>query len=534
MSKLNRRNFLRMTVAGTPIALAGCSGSDGGGSSDGTGSGTSSDGGSSTSSDSGSPKTGGTLRWGGSVPVQGLDPHRAAVAASSRMFEQMTEGLFRVAWDYSLEPMLAKDYSLSEDQTTYTFDLREGVKFHNGKAFTSADVMATFERIAGGNYLASNYFPYVESMEAPDDYTFVMEMKQPFAPLRNRMASNAMHILPAEQAKQDRVKEPIGTGPFQFESREIEQEIVLTKNEEYWMDDYPYVDEIRKLEVPDDNVRLNKFKAGEVNFINDVSPKDIETVQNSSQYKFSSVDGVPKLLAYASLNAAEEPFEDPDARMAVDYCIDNDKIVEAAVYGHGSPTATPGFPNSPWETPDISPREQDFDKAKEHLDKSAYSEIDVEFKIPKSYNTLVTGSKLISEWCSEIGINLNIQQITWGTWLDQVFSKRNFKATMSTYLGHWYPDFAYYRFYHPEGAFYYTGWENEEYMQLVEDAKFETDTGKRAEMYHEANRIAHEDPSSYLLLYNQNYALAGTESYEGKMGAPDGMTLRFYDNWLNS
>lgn len=531
----NRRKVLKTGAAALPAIIAGCTGSSGGGGGDGSSSGSSGDSESSQSTGttaSGSPKTGGTITWGGSVPVPGLDPHRVAAAASGRIFEQITEGLFKLDFEYNVQNHLVKEYTVSDDSTEFTFELREGVTFHNGKELTSEDVLATFERIASGGFLVSGYFDFVESMSAPDTYTFEMTLSEPFAPLLNRMSTKSMHILPKEQAQQERVEEPIGTGPYQFESRELEKNLVMTKHEDYWQDGVPYADEIRKVQLSDDDTRLTRFEAGEVDFINDVPPKDIDSVKGSESVNYSSGNGVPKLLAYVGLNCTKAPFDDKHARLAVDYCIDKEKLVEVALYGHGETTSSPGFPNSPWDA-ETDPRPQDFEKAEEHLAKSEYDEIDVSFKIPKAYNTLVTSSQYISDWASEVGINLNIQNITWNNWLSNVYSNQEFEATMSTYLGHWYPDFAYHRFLHPDGSLAFVGWENEEYMSLVEEARHTLGVEERAELYHEANQIHIDDRSGHILMYHQDYALAGQDYYKGQMGAPDGMTLRFQDNWLD-
>ncbi|SFL55768.1 peptide/nickel transport system substrate-binding protein [Halogranum rubrum] len=531
---LDRRKFLAATAAGVPVALAGCTGGGDGGSGSGGGDGSGGSGGGTSAGSSGDPVSGGTLRWGGAVPVQGLDPHLESAAATNRVLENITEPLIQLDFDYSLKPHLAKEWTTSEDNTTLTFELNEGVTFHNGKEMTSADVLASYERIANGEFLATGFFEFVDSMETPDDYTFIINLSEPFAPFLSRMATGEMHILPEEQTSEQKVAEPIGTGPYQFDSREIETSFTMTKFEDYWDasdENGPFLDKIVKSEISDPSVRLQSFRAGEYDFINGIPPKDVESVKTDSNIRFEKQ--FPKALIYLGLNCNKEPFNNKDARLALDYALDKKQITEAALYGTGQATATPAAPDSPWEHPDIEPRPRDLDKAQEHLDKAGLSDgFEVSFKIPQSYPNQVQGAKVIADQASDAGITLNIQQITWSTWLSDVYSKQNFEATTSSYLALYYPDVSFYKFLHPDGAFFFTGWENEEYNKLVEEARHMYDEDKRVERYHKATEILHEERAGHLFLWWQANLYGSATNYKGKIGAPDGSTLRFRDNWL--
>lgn len=533
---VDRRQFIGAVGSTVPLALAGCTS---GGSDDGTagGDGTASgNGDDTTEASSGSPKSGGTLQWGGAVPVQGLDPHLDSAAASQRVLENITEPLVQLDFDYSLKPHLAKDWTTSDDNTKLEFTLREGVKFHNGKEMTSADVKASLERVANGEYLATGFFDFVDSMEAPDDYSFNVQLSEPFAPFLARMATSEMHVLPEEQTSDEKIKEPIGTGPYKFESREIETSFTMTKFEDYWGasdDGGPFLDKIVKSEIQDPSVRLQSFRAGEYDFVNGVPPKDVSSIQNDSSVRFEKQ--FPKSLVYLGMNCNEKPFDDKHARLALDFAIDKQKVTEAALYGTGQATASPAAPNSPWVHPDISPRPRNVDKAKEHLKKAGMADgFSVSFKIPQSYPAQVQAAKVISDQAAEAGIELNIQKITWSTWLSDVYQKKNFQATTSSYLALNYPDVSFYKFLHPDGAFFFTGWENEEYNSLVEKARHIYDEDKRADLYHQATEILHEERAGHLFLFWQANLYAAQTNYKGKIGAPDGSTLRFHDNWLDS
>lgn len=532
---LNRRQFVGAVGTSVPLALAGCMGNNDSGGSDGNNSGGSGGNGDGTSGGSMSAKAGGTLQWGGAVPVQGLDPHLDSAAASQRVLENITEPLIALDFDYSLNPHLAKDWSTSEDNTKLEFTLQEGVQFHDGGEMTSADVKASFERVANGEYLATGFFDFVDSMEAPDDYTFNIQLTEPFAPFLARMATSEMHVIPESQTSKQKIKQPIGTGPYQFESREIETSFTMTKFEDYWNagESGPHMDKVVKSEIGDPSVRLQSFRAGEYDFINGVPPKDVSSIENDSSVRFEK--NFPKSLVYLGMNCNKAPFDNKDARLALDYAFDKKQVAEAALYGTGQTTASPAAPGSPWVNEDIQPRSQNIEKAKEHLEKAGMADgFSVSFKIPQSYPAQVQAAKVISDQAAEAGIELNIQKITWSTWLSDVYSNKNFQATTSSYLALYYPDVSFYKFLHPDGAFFFTGWTNDEYNTLVEDARHMYDEQPRAEKYKKATEILHDERAGHMFLFWQANLYAAQPEYKGKIGAPDGSTLRFSDNWLDS
>lgn len=560
----SRRRFMRAAAAGVPIAVAGCLGDpadddddgngngngDEGNGNEGNGNGNGDDGGNGNGDDGengngngndtdaepaadeeGDPVSGGELLWGGSVPVQTLDPHLESAAASHQVLENITQGLVRVNWDYELEPALAEEWETSEDNTEITFSLREGVSFHDGSEFVADDVVASFERIEEREALAYDYVSFIDTIDAPDDYTVEITLTEPFAPLLSRMATAYMHVVPAEQAEQSRIEEPIGTGPFQFESQELDSEFVMTGFEDYWDEELPYLDRITKDEIPDNDVRLDRFEAGEVDFINDVPPRHAEDLADDPDVDF--IERFPQSLTYLGLNCTEEPFDNRDARIALDYAIDKEEVLEAALYGNGRVAASPGAPDSEWEHPDLEPRPQDFDQAQEHLEEAGYPDgFEATFQIPQDYNDQVNAAQVIESHAAQVGIELDIQQITWSNWLGDVYEEQNFQATTSSYLALWYPDAAYHNFLHPDGALFFTGWENEEYNDLVDEARRVYEVEERAPLYHDAAEILQEDRSGHILLYWMPTLMVRDPSYKGEVASPDGSTFRFEDTWL--
>ncbi len=534
-TKSSRRLFMKAAASGIPIAFAGCVGGDDSGNGNGNGGNGNGNGnggnGDVSSGNGGVSDEANALLWGGSVPVQSLDPHFESAAATARVLENITQGLLRVNWDYELEPFLAESWETSDDNLEITFSLREDVVFHDGTEFTSEDVIESFRRIDEGEAIAAGYMDRVASMSTPDDYTFVMELSEPFAPMLFRLATSDMHILTAEQAQQDSIDEPIGTGPFQFESIEIDSEFVMTKFDDYWDDDLPYLDKVTKLEISDDDNRLNTFQAGELDFINDVPPRHAEDLEDDPDVDF--INRFPKSLVYLGVNCNEEPFDSRDARLALEYAIDKQEVMEAALYGQGQVATSPATPGSQWEHPSLEPREQDFEKAQEHLEAAGYPDgFEATFQIPEQYNDQVTAAQVIEASAAQVGIELDIQLITWSNWLSDVYSDQNFQATTSSYLALWFPDAGFHRPLHSDGAFFFTGWEDEEYNELVEEARTLYDMEERAPLYHEAAEMLKERRSGHIMLYWTPTLMARHNGYTGEVMSPDGSTFRFEDTQL--
>ncbi len=522
----SRRTLLKAAATGIPIALAGCTGNGGNGDENGNGVGNG------TGDGEDVPDAGeNELLWGGSVPVQSLDPHFESAAATARVLENITQGLVRVNWDYELEPLLAESWESSDDNLELTFNIREGVQFHDGSELTADDVLASFTRIEEREGLAADYMELVDSMDAPDEYTFEMTLSEPFAPMLSRMATSHMHIIPESQTDQDTVSEPIGTGPFQFESMEIDTDFVMTRFDDYWDDGLPHLDQVTKLEISDDDNRLNTFQAGELDFINEVPPRHAEDLENDPDVDFEQ--RFPRSLVYLGVNCNEEPFDNRDARIALEYTIDRDEVMEAALYGQGRVAASPAAPDSEWEHPTLEPREQDFEKAQEHLEAAGYPDgFEATFQIPEQYNDQVTAAQVIQASAAQVGIDLDIQLITWSNWLSDVYTDQDFQATTSSYLALWFPDAGFHRPLHSDGAFFFTGWEDEEYNELIDETRRVYDMEERAPMFHDAAEMLKERRSGHIFLYWTPTLMASTPSFQGEVMSPDGSTFRFEDTTL--
>ncbi|MCB0156399.1 MAG: LysM peptidoglycan-binding domain-containing protein, partial [Anaerolineae bacterium] len=215
------------------------------------------------------PQPGGTLRAAFQNEWAGLDPHTVSSYSSYQILNNVVETLTFYDDNLNLIPWLAESWEQSEDGLTWTFKLREGVMFHNGREMTAEDVKWSFDRLldpetGAGN--AANVGPPGTQVNVIDDYTVEIVHPEPVGILPQTLAFNKASGIIARESLNDQgiIVEAIGTGPFQISEVEGTTRIVLTKNENYWQPGLPYLDALEIQPIPDDTVREAALLGGEV------------------------------------------------------------------------------------------------------------------------------------------------------------------------------------------------------------------------------------------------------------------------------
>jgi peptide/nickel transport system substrate-binding protein len=285
----------------------------------------------------------GTLELAVESSPAGLDPHIVTAFSSFQIIGQVYEGLMEINADLQLEPALATGFTVSSDGLTYTFTLREGVKFHNGRAFTADDVVYSFERIvdvATGSPQASR-FAQVASVEAVDDLTARFTLRQAYAPFLANLPQLTIVAREAVEEHGNLQQVAIGTGPFMLSEIVPDTYTLLTANPDYYRAGEPGVAALKYNVVPEASTRAAGLRTGAYHLVPDVDPATAQTLGNVSGITLLGIQD----LAYTLLgvNVTRPPFDDPLVRRALNLAIDRDEIVEAVYYGD----AVPGGPLSP-------------------------------------------------------------------------------------------------------------------------------------------------------------------------------------------
>ena len=313
------------------------------------------------------PKPGGTIVMSlADQDVTSFDPPVPPDNMSIWTMLLFYEQLIRVAPDgLSLEPGLAESWEVSDDGMTYTFQVREA-QFHDGTPFTAEDAAFCIPRAATveGTPWAFIY-QAVDSAEAPDPRTLVINLKSVWVPFEADLAMFAASIFPKkayEEQGDALFEKPIGTGPFRFVSRTPDVEVVLEKNPDYWQPGVPYLDGATFKVLTDSNARVLQLQGGELDIATLVPYNQLEIFRGDAAYTVYP-ENVAR-IDVVSMNNARAPFDDKILRQAINYAVNKDAIIQNVLFGNGE-MATSYLPLMPGRDPESPGYPFDLEKAKE-------------------------------------------------------------------------------------------------------------------------------------------------------------------------
>ncbi|GED46348.1 ABC transporter substrate-binding protein [Vreelandella aquamarina] len=443
--------------------------------------------------------------------VAGVHQNAPTQTVSGNIFES----LLRYDTDLNPMPQLAHDWTVSEDGLIYTFHLQEDATWHDGEPFTSEDVVfSTDVYLREMNPRTRTILSHVESIEAPDDHTVVFTLKNPFGPFLLAFEAGTMPMMPKHiyEGTDFRTNEannnPIGTGPFKFESWERGRVIQLIKNEDYYEEGLPYLDGINWHVIPDASSRAVAYENGTV----DVLPAN--SVENFDIPRLSELDntclteqGHEYFSPYAMLwiNNREGPMVDKRFRQAVMYALDREFARDVLWNGLGKVPLSAFGSNASFQDDSLTPYDHNPERARELLDEMGYDGEEVRL-LPIPYGeTWVRWAEAVQQNLQEVGINVTTQSTDVGGWNQR--------------LGEWDYDLAFtYLFQYGDPALGISrtyissniakgspwnnvqGYENERVDELFDLAATAYPDAQREEYYQEVQQILHEDvPVGWLL-----------------------------------
>ncbi len=326
------------------------------------------------------PKQGGSMIVTYKDDVTTLDPAIGYDWQNWSMIKSLFDGLM----DYepgttNLVTDLAESYEVAPDGLTYTFKLRPGVKFHNGREMVAGDVKYSIERVLdpATQSPGAGFFGAVESIETPDDSTVVFNLSRPDATFLHVMALNFAHVVPKEAVDEwgpDFGKHPVGTGAFKLKEWTLGQRVVFERNADYYQEGLPRLDEIVFEVGQEPVVALLRLQRGEVDIAGDSIPpaKFLEVTQDPA-YSDYIVVGNQLHTGYVTMNVNIKPFDDPRVRKAVNMAINKDRIVRI-INGRAAPANQPLPPLMPGYAEDYEGYAFDPEAAKALLAEAGYGD----------------------------------------------------------------------------------------------------------------------------------------------------------------
>lgn len=472
-----------------------------------------------------------TLRAGFAAQPDTLDPHATSATSSFQTMKSIYDTLVEVNRAGEIVPALASSWTISDDSLTWTFELVEGVSFHNGDTLTSADVIATFSRLQDPDVASPKAveFRNIVSMEAQDEHTVVFQLDVPTPALLASFASGWGAILPASliEAGHDFGNDPVGTGPFTFERWVRDSSLELATFGDYYRGPAA-IDGVHITFVTDSAIQLQGLTSGQFDVIDQPASADIPTIEANPQLK--TTVGPSGLVNVAAMNGRREPFDNVQVRQAMNLAVDTD-VINTVAYGGGYSVGSFMEAGSPWLPEDLEPWPYDPERARELLAEAGYPDgFTFTLTLPQLYAAHVLAGQIIQSQLAEVGVTAEIEIVEWGVWLNEVYSNDyDFDMTVVGHTGKLDPTGRLGGYSDDDN---YVNFSTPELADALNAAATTSDHALRQELYAEALWIIH-DNAPWIFLGTPNARTTTRANIDGFWITPLLDSFNFYDVVIN-
>ena len=480
---------------------------------------------------------GGTLIAAWAQDPVGLDPHVTSAYSSFQVLENVLDTLVELDAELNVVPSLATDWSVNEDGTVWTFELREDVVFSNGRPFTAEDVVYTYDRMLDPETASGNAYKIagLTDVEAVDDHTVRMTLDAPNSAFLGHLAiDKSVGIIARESVEDGTINTaPIGTGPFVIADYQPGTMVLLEANDQYWKTDedgepLPYLDAVELRIITDDSVRRSGLVAGDIHWAISVPPQSIEELEARDDVIVDRT--AAPAYWYIGVNTEREPLDDPRVRQAISYAIDRGQITEAATFGTGVPTQDPIPSTSAWAF-DYAPYEQDLEAARQLLQEAGVEGgFEMTVMPTTQYEESIRIAQVLQAQLAPLGIQVNIDTREWADWLETQGA-----GEYDTFVCSWNalidPDDYYYAQHKTGEVFNFTGYSNPTVDELLVEGRRTSGFEERYPIYEQINQEIVDD-APYIYLYNPGNIQAYVPAVQGYEARGD-QAIRFTDVWLD-
>lgn len=453
-----------------------------------------------------------------------LDPHKTSAYFSFEVLENVFDTLVEPAADLTMAPALAQSWETSPDQLTWTFQLRPGVRFHDGSPFTAADVVYSYRRIIDEQLSTVDKFSAVTAVEAVGDLTVRITLSRPTPNLLTNLGGfKGMAIVSRRNVEDGSIAtHPIGTGPFAFTGRQSGDSITLTANPDFWGGP-PKLPGVTFRFISETSTALAALQAGEVDWTDAVPAQRVPQLRGDDSLRLAVTPSND--YWYFALNAARAPWNDVRVRQAVAYAVDRPSIVQATSYGTAQANQLAIPEGNPWFT-GYDRYSRDIDRAKALLAEAGAAPQRMDMLVTSEYPQTVTAAQVVADNLEPLGITVDIRTVDFATWLDEQ-NNGNFDMLMMGWLGNIDPDDFYYAQHHTDGANNAQKFSDPRVDAALDAGRTQTDPQARKQDYATAATLI-ADGVSYIFLYNPAVIQAWTPSLTGYEARRD-KAIRFRD-----
>ena len=423
--------------------------------------------------------------------IDNLDPHYATGAGTKEVLFNVFEGLVKPDENGNLNPAVASEYTISEDSTVYTFTLRDGIKFHDGSAVTAEDIKYSLDRNRGadGSEPLISSFSNINSVNIVDDSHVQVVLNEGDSDFLTQLT---VAIIPAGNATPETT--PIGTGPYKYVSSSPQENFIVTRFDDYWGDAAFIKDVTFKVEANADAIVMDLI-GGSIDMFARVTSTQVSQLTDD----FEIYEGTMNLVQALYINNAVEPFDDVRVRQALCYAINPQEIMDFVSDGAGVEIGSAMFPSfSKYYIPELNDTyNTDLDKAKELLAEAGYENgFEFTIKVPSNYTQHVDTAQVISEELKKIGVTANIQEIEWNSWLSEVYSDRDYEATVIGVDASTLAASSLLARYVSDAGRNFVNFNSPAYDEAYANAQATNDDDKKTEYYKECETILSEEAAS--------------------------------------
>jgi len=466
-----------------------------------------------------------------------LDPHNVTDSPTATVTSHIYETLFELQPNGDIVPHLAESYEVSEDSTVWTFNIREGVTFHDGTPLTAEIVAGSMRRFIDPD----NAFRFrflldrITEVSVTGPMQVQFTLATPFAPLLAHLTHNTTAIvLPShvEAAGEDFAENPIGTGPFSFLSWERGSRIDLETYAGYW-GEKPDIDGVAFLAVPENTTRMALVESGQAHVAVRVPPQDITRLDALSDVSVQNVSSLRTIYIY--FNHTLDPFTDVRVRQAFNYAVNKDEIAEFVLGGAVRPSDAAIAPGIFGYT-SVGGYEYNPERARELLAEAGFADgLTTTLYSPSGrYLQDIQITEAVQSQLAEVGINATIETLEWGAYLELTRQPAGENEVPVAMLG-WGTvtgdaDYGLYALFHtsqhvPDGSnrsFY----SNPVVDDLLDRARTTPDQTVRQQLYADALAIINED-APWLFLHSETQLVAVNDRVQGLIIHPTERVLAF-------
>lgn len=501
------------------------------------------------------PQRGGTLTVQLTADPESLDPHVTTHLWASRTLQLIHDTLVVLDYDGTIKPGLAESWEVSPDGLIYRFHLRRGVRFHSGKPLTAADVKYSLERWKTTPKSPTAYnIDQVAAVEAPDEYTVVLRLSQPFVLLLDNLTSGWASILNREAVERlgqnYGVSGAEGTGPFKFVEWTRNQRLVLERNPDYnwgaaiFSNRGPaYVDRVEFRIIPEEGTRVAEFEAGNIDILSDVPGVEVSRLEKSAAGSVVKYDQLQ--TSFIGLKTSDPILADVRVRRALNHATNKDEIISSVRYGLATPALGVLHPKTwgYWKGIEQAAYKFDPQRAAQLLDEAGWKPgpdgIRQKDGQRLRLNHIITDTEaaklqaqVIQEQWRRVGVELQIRPLESAAFFAALRAGEHQTFAINVFYNN--ADVLYFYFHSRQRpAPNRFDWADPRTDELLEKSRSTLDEGQRLQIYEELQRIVHEN-ALWVPLTHDLGVLGVSRRTGGVKVHPSAWLYKFLDLYLKA